>query len=88
MRAGLLLLLLLTPAVASRSQGAQQAPVVTCQAQMFEGSRFTVCDPGSGRIELFAAARNESPIRQLTDLEIKLGSRAGRRRLRHERRHV
>ena len=43
---------------------------------MFEESRFTVCDPDTGRIELVAAARDEPPVRQLTDLELKLGARA------------
>lgn len=43
---------------------------------MFEESRFTVCDPGTGRIELVAAAKNEAPTRQLADLEMKLGKRA------------
>lgn len=44
---------------------------------MFDGSRFTVCDPGKGRIELVAAGPNEQPIRRLDDLESSLGHRAG-----------
>ena len=44
---------------------------------MFEDSRFTVCDSGKGRIELFAAGRGEAPVRRLDDLETHLGSRAG-----------
>ena len=43
---------------------------------MFEGSRFTVCDPGAGKIELIAAARTETPIRELADVELSLGERA------------
>ena len=43
---------------------------------MFEGSQFTVCDPGKGRIELVAAAANEQPVRRLADLEASLGARA------------
>ena len=42
---------------------------------MFEGSRFTVCDPDMGRIELVAASKNEVPVRQLADLELSLGDR-------------
>ena len=76
MRASLLLLLLLTSCRSEPSKGAQQDPISACHAQMFEDSRFTVCDPGAGRIELFAAGRNEAPIRQLADLELKLGPRA------------
>ena len=43
---------------------------------MFEDVRFTVCDPGSGRLELVAAARNEPAVRRLADLEAGLGNRA------------
>ena len=43
---------------------------------MFEGSRFTVCDPGAGKIELIAAARDETPFRELADVELSLGERA------------
>lgn len=45
---------------------------------MFEGSRFAVCDPGGGRLELVAAARGEVPVRRLADLETRLGARASR----------
>jgi uncharacterized protein YigE (DUF2233 family) len=76
MRASLLLLLLLTSCRSEPSKGAQQDPISACHAQMFEESRFTVCDPGAGRIELFAAGRNEAPIRQLADLDLILGPRA------------
>jgi uncharacterized protein YigE (DUF2233 family) len=43
---------------------------------MFEGSQFTVCNPGKGRIELLAAGKDEAPIRQFSDLEASLGERA------------
>jgi len=43
---------------------------------MFEGSRFTVCNPGNGQIELVASARKETPIRRLVELEASLGPRA------------
>ena len=43
---------------------------------MFEDVRFTVCDPGSGRLELVAASRNEPAVRRLADLEAKLGNRS------------
>ena len=47
-----------------------------CAQQLFEGDRFTVCDSKDGRIELVAAARNETPIRRLAELEASLGPRA------------
>jgi len=77
MRAGLILILLLAACGSEPSEGAKPAPVSACQAQMFERSRFTVCDAGKGRIELVAASRNELAVRQLADLELKLGKRDG-----------
>ena len=35
-----------------------------------------MCDPGRGRMELVAAGREETPVRQFADLERQLGSRA------------
>lgn len=78
MRAGLILLLLLIGCRSEPEAQARPTTVSACQAQMFEETRFTVCDPGKGRLELVAAARNEPPIRQLADLETSLGSRAQR----------
>ena len=43
---------------------------------MFEGDGFIVCDPGSGRVELVAAARDATPVRNFSELEARLGSRA------------
>jgi hypothetical protein len=43
---------------------------------MFEQADSPICDPGKGRIELFAAAKAEAPTRQLADLELSLGNRA------------
>ena len=43
---------------------------------MFDGSRFTVCDPGKGKIDLVAAGAKEAPVRQFADLEQSLGSKA------------
>jgi uncharacterized protein YigE (DUF2233 family) len=47
-----------------------------CSQQIFEADRFTVCDSGRGRIELVAAARDETPVRRLAGLEASLGARA------------
>ena len=52
------LLLLLAACRSEPSAGAESAaPKSACSQRMFDGSRFTVCDPGNGRIELVAAAR-------------------------------
>jgi uncharacterized protein YigE (DUF2233 family) len=55
-----------------------EPPSSVCNQQSFEGSRFTVCDPGNGAIELVAAARDETPVRQFADLEQRLGPRAAK----------
>ena len=79
MRSALLPLLLLAACggADSKSPPAAVAAPTPCNQQAFEGDRFTVCDSGSGRIELVAAARNEAPVRRLDDLESRLGGRAG-----------
>lgn len=38
-------------------------PPSPCRIEAFEGSRFTLCDPGSGQLKLFAADRTETPLR-------------------------
>lgn len=53
-----------------------EQPQSVCSQQLFESSKFTVCDPGHGRVELVAAGREEMAVRQFADLERQLGSRA------------
>ena len=43
-------------------------PASPCRIQLFEGSRFTVCDPGRGKLRLIAAARGEAPLRSFADV--------------------
>jgi uncharacterized protein YigE (DUF2233 family) len=74
-RGPLLSILLLS--ACSDGGAAAPEPQSACRAQMFEESRFTVCDPGEGRLELFAAGRGEAELRQFADLEASLGGRAG-----------
>ena len=54
-----------------------EAAQSSCRVEMYEESRFTVCDPGKGNLELFAAGRDEPAIRRLDDLQASLGSKAG-----------
>jgi uncharacterized protein YigE (DUF2233 family) len=79
MRSALLPLLSLLAACGDSGSKASTAPVESegpCTQQLFEGDRFTVCDAKNGRIELFAAARDQAPVRSLADLEVSLGKRA------------
>ena len=48
------------------------APVSACSERNFEGSRFTICDPGKGAIEVITG---EPPYRDFTTLEATLGKR-------------
>jgi uncharacterized protein YigE (DUF2233 family) len=79
MRSALLPLLLLAACggADSKTPSAAAAVEAPCNQQIFEDDRFTVCDPGNGRIELVAASRDEAPVRRLANLESSLGSRAG-----------
>ncbi|MEO8176428.1 MAG: phosphodiester glycosidase family protein [Sphingomicrobium sp.] len=70
-----LLLLVACGDADSKSSTAAPAPASPCNQQQFEGDRFTVCESGGGPIQLFAAARGETPIRRFADLEATLGRR-------------
>src|SRR5678816_202726 len=80
MRSALLPLIFLLVACGDSESSASSAPVearpTPCIQQQFEGDRFTVCDAKDGRIELVAAARNQTPRRRFVDLEAVLGERA------------
>jgi uncharacterized protein YigE (DUF2233 family) len=47
-------------------------PQSACKQQLFERSRFTVCDPKGGRVQLFAATNVEKPLRSFAELQTKL----------------
>ena len=61
----------------AKSGATAEAAQSACRVEMFEESRFTVCDPGKGSLELIAAGRDEPAVRRLADLEASLGSKAG-----------
>ena len=43
-------------------------PASPCRIELFDGSRFTVCDPGKGELRLIAAARDEPALRSFTEV--------------------
>ncbi|MCY7280517.1 MAG: phosphodiester glycosidase family protein, partial [Sphingomonas bacterium] len=58
---------LLLAACGSSAPGPQW-PVSSCRVELFEGSRFTVCDPGAGKLRLYAAGRTDTPLRSFAEL--------------------
>ncbi len=48
--------------------GAARADPSYCSQRVFEGSRFTVCDPKGGELRLIAAQRNAPAIRSFREL--------------------
>jgi uncharacterized protein YigE (DUF2233 family) len=69
---GALLSLLLCLSACRAAQPAIDVPPAFCTTNMFEGSRFTVCDPKGGAIRLIAAGPNETPARGFADLAPKI----------------
>ncbi len=45
-----------------------QWPASPCRVELFEGSRFTVCDPGRGALRLIAASKDEVPRRSFAEV--------------------
>ena len=77
MRRGLLACLFLILAACEDSDPAPaHSAKSACEERTFEGDRFIVCDAGRGRIELVAAGRDETPVRNFSELEARLGGRA------------
>lgn len=67
MRHFALALLLLTGCRAS-APDAPEWPQSACRIELFDGSRFTVCDPGRGKLKLIAATKDEAPARSFADV--------------------
>lgn len=70
MRAFLLLTLLLLGC--ERSKPTSDFRHSPCLQRIFEGDRFTVCNPNEGRLLLIAAGVNEQPLRSFTSLQSKI----------------
>ena len=78
MRCVLLALLLLT-SCRQPDRVAEPTPSVSasaCLQRLFERTRFLVCTPSGGRIEIRTAASNGVPFRSFSVLEAALGQRA------------
>lgn len=68
----ILLLLLLCLSACGASDAPAKEAQSACRQQLFEGSRFTICDPKNGELRLFAARTGESPIRSFAKLSTKV----------------
>lgn len=64
----LVALLLLAVAACSKAVPKPEPAQSFCREQSFEGSRFTVCDNKGGELRLFAAAKNETPLRSFPEV--------------------
>jgi len=69
-------LLLILAACEDSAPAPAKSTSSVCNERRFEGDRFILCEAGAGRVELVAAARDEMPVRNFSDLEAKLGNRA------------
>lgn len=49
-----------------------QWPASPCRVELFEATRFTVCDPGQGKLRLIAAGRSETPLRSFAEVMSKI----------------
>jgi uncharacterized protein YigE (DUF2233 family) len=65
------LLLLVSGCAQAKSD---RVPQSYCREQSFEGDRFTVCDNEGGELRLFAAGKNEIPVRSFSGLMRKVDS--------------
>lgn len=52
-----------------------RGPQSFCHDQLFDGSQFTVCDNEGGDLVLFAARKNEAPVRSFAALMRKVDAR-------------
>ena len=43
-------------------------PSSPCHQLLFEATRFTVCDPGQGKLKLVAASKSEAPLRTFAEV--------------------
>ena len=65
---GILSLLVLLATACAKGDAQPPVPVSPCREQAFEGTHFTVCDPGKAKLVLFAASRTEMPERSFADI--------------------
>ena len=59
-------------AACGSSASAPVWPVSPCHQMLFEAARFTVCDPGKGKLRLIAAGKNETPLRSFVDVATRI----------------
>ena len=64
--------ILLALMACDRSAATAEAPKSHCRLERFERSRFTVCDPQGGRMQLFAAYPKERPLRSFAEVARKV----------------
>lgn len=68
----LLFALLLLAGCRATAPDAAEWPQSACRIEQFDGSRFTVCDSGGGKLKLIAAAPGETPMRSFAEVMSRL----------------
>ena len=63
---------LLILAGCAKPDGDAPLPQSACAPQFFEGTRITVCDPGPGKLLLFAAGPKDRPLRSFAEVAAKV----------------
>jgi uncharacterized protein YigE (DUF2233 family) len=66
------LFLLICLAGCGQGDASARQPQSYCRQQIFQGSRFTVCDNKGGELGLFAASPGEKPMRSFSELQSKV----------------
>ena len=64
--------LLILLAACAKGDAQAPAPRSSCHDQMFEGDRFTVCASADAELRLFAAGRDEQPLRSFSEVARKV----------------
>ena len=73
MRGILSLLAILALAACAKGDAEPSAPASPCRQQAFQGTEFTLCDPGKGKLVLVAAGRKETPLRSFAEVGRRIG---------------
>ena len=70
---GILSLAILALIACAKGDAEPPASASACREQAFQGTEFTVCDPGKGELILVAAGQTEMPLRSFAEVGRRIG---------------